>query len=133
MGVSRPTFPVARLRQAYDVEQVDLAVDHILENLALPRPRIDAGDITAMRFTPGRGGYDMAAVDDWLDEVVAELRARGAGGAPGPAEQPAAPQPAYAPTTSTAITEVRSGSSGRTLLVLAVLVVLALAAYSLFG
>ena len=91
--IERPTFPMVRLRESYEVEQVDLAVETVLENLALPQPRIDRGDIEGLRFTPvRRGGYAMTAVDDWLDEVVAELDRRT--GVP--------PEAAPAPTTSAA-------------------------------
>jgi DivIVA domain-containing protein len=75
--IERPTFPMVRLRESYDAEQVDRTVDMVLEDLALPQPRIARGDIEGLRFTPvRRGGYDMTAVDDWLDEVVAELDRR---------------------------------------------------------
>jgi DivIVA domain-containing protein len=91
MSLDRPTFPMVRLRESYEVEQVDLAVEMVLENLALPQPRIDRGDIEGLRFTPvRRGGYDMTAVDDWLDDVVAELDRR-------TGEQP---QPAVTPTSA---------------------------------
>lgn len=77
MSPDRPTFPMVRLRESYATEQVDLAVEMVLENLALPQPRIGRADIEGLRFTPvRRGGYDMTAVDDWLDEVVAELDRR---------------------------------------------------------
>ena len=75
MSLERPTFPVVRLREGYDIGEVDLAVAKALENLALPQPRIDRGDIEALRFAPVRlrPGYEMSPVDDWFDQVAAEL------------------------------------------------------------
>ena len=75
MSLERPTFPTVRLTEGYDTEDVDRAVDLALENLALAQPRIGRGDIEALRFAPVRmrPGYTMSAVDDWFDEVAAEL------------------------------------------------------------
>ena len=96
MSLERPTFPMVRLRESYDAEQVDRTVDMVLENLALPQPRIGRGDIEGLRFTPvRRGGYDMTAVDDWLDEVVAELDRR-----TGAQPEPGAPTTAATPAGS---------------------------------
>ena len=98
MSPDRPTFPMVRLRESYATEQVDLAVEMVLENLALPQPRIGRGDIEGLRFTPvRRGGYDMTAVDDWLDEVVAELDHR-AGVQPGAPSTPVAPAASERPS-----------------------------------
>ena len=104
MSLDRPTFPTVRLTEGYDTEQVDLAVAMVLENLALPEPRIGRSDIEGIRFSPVRmrPGYTMSAVDDWLDEVVAELDRRHGvppSARPEPSAPTAAPQPAsYAPT-----------------------------------
>lgn len=100
MSLDRPTFPMVRLRESYDTEQVDLAVEMVLENLALPQPRIGRGDIAGLRFTPvRRGGYDMTAVDDWLDEVVAELdRRTGVHPPPEAPTTPAAPAASASPS-----------------------------------
>jgi DivIVA domain-containing protein len=140
MTFDRPTFSTTSLREGYDTDEVDRAVELILDNLALPEPRFGADQITVLRFTPVRlqQGYDMGEVDSWLDLAAAATERRRAGGvepeqqsAPATTEA-AAPAPAptsYAPTTSTAITEVRSGGPGLYLLVLAVVVVAGVLAY----
>ena len=137
MPIDRPTFATTLMRRGYDMQQVDLAVEMILENLSLPRPRIGPGDLVDLHFTTVsyRLGYDMEQVDDWLDDVSAELAQRT--GEPVPDDAPAAPPDAlsaaattaYPPATrSDAIVEVTS-SSPRVLLVLGTLVVLAVLAY----
>ena len=143
MSIDRPTFPMVRFVEGYDTAEVDLAVAMVMENLHLPEPRIHRRDLTGMRFTPTRlrPGYDMGAVDRWLDEVVGELERRGREkGRPTGTTVPQAPpvtapalstasSAAYVPPTqSQAIVEVRGGSS-RWVLVLGLLVVLAVVAY----
>ena len=144
MTLERPAFSTTSLREGYDTDEVDRAVDLILDNLALPEPRFGADQITVLRFTPVRlqQGYDMDEVDSWLDLAAAETERRNAGGvepeqssAP-VATEAGAPAPAptsYAPTTSTAITEVKAGGSGLYLLVLAIVVVLGVLAYVLIA
>ena len=98
MSIERPSFPRQRLSESYDTEQVDLAVEMVLENLALPEPRIDRSDIEGLRFAPvWRGGYSMTAVDDWLDEVVAELDRRHGVLPEAAAAAPSTPAPGAAP------------------------------------
>lgn len=144
MGVERPTFPMVRFVEGYDTSEVDLAVAMVLENLALPTPRIGPRDVTRLRFTPTRlrDGYEMAAVDSWLDEVLAELERRGDGTTPEDTAADLGTMPAgdadpagtaYAPATSTAITEVRSGGPAVTLVVLGIVVAIAVVAYALFA
>lgn len=142
MSIDRPAFPMVRFVEGYDTAEVDLAVAMVIENLHLPEPRIHRRDLTGMRFTPTRlrPGYDMGAVDQWLDEVVGELARRGMEeGRPGTTvpEAPPVTAPALAtassaayvpPTQSQAIVEVRGGSS-RWVLALGLLVVLAVVAY----
>ena len=144
MTLERPTFSTTSIREGYDTDEVDRAVDLILHNLALPEPRFGADQITVLRFTPVRlqQGYDMGEVDSWLDLAAAETERRNAGAVE--PEQPSAPvateaeapAPAptsYAPTTSTAITEVEAGGSGLYLLVLAIVVVVGVLGYVLIA
>ena len=134
MSLERPTFPTARFVESYDIEEVDLAVAMVLENLALPRPRIDRGDIERLRFTPVRlrPGYPMGAVDDWLDEVLVELGRRD-GEQPVATTEPALAEPSPSlPTHSEAVVEVDSAST-RWLVMLAVVVVFAVLLYVSFA
>ena len=139
MSLERPTFPMVRLRESYEVEQVDLAVEMVLENLALPQPRIDRGDIEGLRFTPvRRGGYDMTAVDDWLDEVVAELDRR-TGVQPQPAVPATAAEAPAASVSPSVIVDLdaprpeRDSQRVRLLVQLAVLVVVVALLYVSFA
>ena len=134
MSLERPTFPMVRFTEGYDTEQVDLAVDMVRENLALPRPRIDRSEIEGLRFAPVRmrPGYSMDAVDDWLDQVVAELGRRGRAEPAATAPEGAVPVPAVrsstAPPPSDAIVAIPNGSR-RWLVVLALAAVIAVAVY----
>ena len=138
MSPDRPTFPMVRLRESYATEQVDLAVEMVLENLALPQPRIGRADIEGLRFTPvRRGGYDMTAVDDWLDEVVAELDRR-TGAQPRPAVHATAAAPAASASPSVivdldAARPERDSQRVRLLVQLAVLVVVVALLYVSFA
>lgn len=137
MSIERPTFPTLRLREAYDAEQVDLAVEMVLENLALPEPRIGRGDLEMLRFTPvRRGGYDMTAVDDWLDEAMAELDRR-TGVQPEP--EPAPERSPEAPVASSAIVDLAAHGTdedaawARPLVMVLVVVVVAVLLYVSFA
>lgn len=134
MSLERPTFPTARFVEAYDVEEVDLAVEMVLENLALARPRIDRGDIERLRFTPVRmrPGYTMGAVDEWLDEVLVELDRRGGEQRVATTEPTDREPSASSPTHSEAVVEVESAST-RWLVMLAVVVVFAVMLYVSFA
>lgn len=135
MSVERPAFPLLRFREAYDAEQVDLAVEMAVENLSLPHPRIGRGDIEALRFAPvRRGGYDMTAVDDWFDEVAAELDRR-AGVQPEATGPGSVPVPTEAPS---GVVDLGAGEDEdnelvRLLVKVAVVVVLALLFYLTFA
>ncbi|SEB61132.1 DivIVA domain-containing protein [Nocardioides exalbidus] len=161
MTLDRPRFSTTSLREGYDMQEVDQAIDLIFENLELAEPRFGAERITDLRFTPVRlrQGYDIGEVDTWLDLAAAETARRASGGAPpeqappvpGPAPeaQPhpqAAPQPvsapqpqaaparsSYEPTRSSAITEVSSGGPALYLILVAILVVVGVIAYALFA
>ena len=144
MTLERPAFSTTSIREGYDTDEVDRAVDLILHNLALPEPRFGADQITVLRFTPVRlqQGYDMGEVDSWLDLAAAETERRSAGGGE-PEQQPApvategvAPAPAptsYEPTRSSAITQVEAGGKGLYVLVLAILVVVGVLAYAVLA
>lgn len=93
MTLQRPTFSTTSMREGYDVDEVDRAVDEILDNLSLPEPRFGADRVTGLRFTPVRlqQGYDMGEVDSWLDLAAAETARRAGGvelGQPGPTAAP---------------------------------------------
>ena len=141
MTLARPSFSTTAMREGYDMDEVDRAVDLVFDNLALAEPRFGADQITGLRFTPVRlqQGYDMGEVDNWLDLAAAETERRIAGGVE-PDQQPAlqsetpAPAPtSYASTTSTAITEVKAGGAGLYVLVLAIVAVVGVLAYVLFA
>lgn len=141
MTLERPTFSTTAMREGYDTDEVDRAVDLIFDNLALPLPRFGADQITSLRFTPVRlqQGYDMGEVDSWLDLAAAETERRASGGVepeqptPTPAVPPAPARTSYAPTTSTAVTEVEAGGPGLYVLVLAIVVVVGVLAYALLA
>ncbi|WP_374458110.1 DivIVA domain-containing protein [Nocardioides sp.] len=98
MTLERPTFSTTSMREGYDTEEVDRAVDLVLDNLALPELRFGADQITSLRFTPVRlqQGYDMGEVDSWLDLAAAETARRSTGGVD-PEQQPATTAPDEAP------------------------------------
>ena len=64
MTLERPAFSSTSLREGYDTDEVDRAVDLILDNLALPELRFGADQITVLRFTPVRlqQGYDLSLI-----------------------------------------------------------------------
>ena len=114
MSLDRPTFQMVRHREGYDTEQVDLAVEMVLENLSLPQPRIYRSDIEGLRFMPVRmrAAYEMSSVDVWFDDAADELDLRH-GATPedrpstGEDDVPTVATPS--PTASAAIEEVDSG------------------------
>lgn len=70
---SRPQFRTTGwLSQGYAVEDVDDFLDQVFAAVAAGRP---VPDIMEARFRTarGRGAYDMAEVDTFLDELVAGL------------------------------------------------------------
>lgn len=128
MALQRPSFTTTKLREGYDMGEVDDAVDRVFSALAEPVPTMSAEDVTTLRFTPVRlrEGYDMDKVDGWLDQAAAELDRAAGGAAPG-TPAPTAHQ-TTGTTSSEAITEVRSGPS-RVLAVLTLVVLAAVLAY----
>ncbi|SFA81333.1 DivIVA domain-containing protein [Nocardioides alpinus] len=113
MSLDRPSFPTVRLTEGYDIEEVDRAVERVRVGLASPSPTIGRSEIEGLRFTPVRlrPGYEMAAVDDWLDEVVAELARRRGEPAVAP-QQRLTPMPAAAAEPSVAEPSARSQTTG---------------------
>jgi catechol 2,3-dioxygenase-like lactoylglutathione lyase family enzyme len=81
MAFSRePSFRTVRVREGYDLDDVDGFVDRVLETLAgragsraLTPEAIEAYDFAVVRW---REAYLMDDVDDWLDGAAAELRRR---------------------------------------------------------
>lgn len=132
MTLERPRFTTTKLTEGYDMGEVDDAIDRIFAALDGSAPALTPADVQTLRFTPVRlrQGYTIGEVDDWLDLAAAELAAPRAGTSePGATGTPDPTQPAYAPTTSAAITEVGAGSS-RVLVGIVVLVVLVVLAYA---
>ena len=137
MSIDRPTFPLQRFVESYDAEQVDRAVEMVRDNIALPQPRIDRRDIEALRFTPvRRSGYSMTAVDDWLDEVAAELDRRAG---VRPAAPASAPATSVSPATPGVVVDLDARDAAedsemvRLLVKVAVVVVLAVLFYVTFA
>ena len=99
--IQPPRFMTTLMRVGYDQPEVDAAVDRVMAAFALDEPGIGAAEIEGLRFrrVNYRQGYDMEQVDDWLGDVVDELRRREAGALPAapaptaPAYVPAAPRP----------------------------------------
>ncbi|WP_242532520.1 DivIVA domain-containing protein [Nocardioides sp. S5] len=138
MALERPRFSTTRLREGYDVADVDTAVDRVFVALADGATSMTASDVSSLRFNPVRlaEGYDMGEVDSWLDQAAAELGRTSGGAAPAtPAARETPASAAYETTSGTrsdAVTEVRS-SSPRILVVLALVVLLAIVAYAFYA
>lgn len=74
-----PTFRTRRMREGYDLDEVDDFVDRVLDVLegktgtasALSPEAIEAYEFRVVKF---RECYSMDDVDDWLDAAAAELR-----------------------------------------------------------
>jgi DivIVA domain-containing protein len=137
MALERPRFSTTKLREGYDIADVDDAIDRVFVALGDGATSMTASDVSSLRFEPVRlrEGYDMGEVDNWLDQAAAEL-GRTSGGAAPAAPAPETPTSAAHETTSgtrsDAITEVRS-TSPRILAVLALVVLLAVVAYALYA
>ncbi|WP_344771224.1 DivIVA domain-containing protein [Aeromicrobium panaciterrae] len=67
------TFSKVRLREGYDIDEVDAFLAEVERNLLGPLPHAElARRIAHARFTPVRlrqQGYDMGAVDEHLDTL----------------------------------------------------------------
>jgi DivIVA domain-containing protein len=136
--LERPRFSTTKLREGYDIADVDAAVDRVFVALADGATSMTASDVSSLRFNPVRlaAGYDMGEVDTWLDQAAAELGRTSGDASPAAPAAPATPASAAYETTSgtrsDAITEVRS-SSPRIMLVLALVVLLAIVAYAFYA
>lgn len=65
-------FLVVRLREGYDIGEVDAFVERIRNGAG----SLTADEVNAVQFTTVRlrAGYDMQAVDEYLDAVAAQVR-----------------------------------------------------------
>ncbi len=91
-------LPAADFRRVpmggYQVEAVDRLVEEIRAGLATDPPTVTASRIIDARVpTVSFRGYDVAAVDDWLDLATAAVRQRPSGPTSGPTSARAAPWP----------------------------------------
>jgi DivIVA domain-containing protein len=92
-SVTAARFPTVRLRQAYSAGDVDAFLTDLAAAVragAPVRERIDAA-----RFKQGFGGYDMGAVDDFLDRT-----GQAAGAGTGGSEPAVVADPSSAMTSS---------------------------------
>lgn len=66
-------FAVVRLREGYDIAEVDAFVTRVAAG------NVSSADARSARFTPVRVrlGYDMGEVDDYIDGIAAQLSAAG--------------------------------------------------------
>ncbi|MDO7868893.1 DivIVA domain-containing protein [Nocardioides jiangxiensis] len=88
IDVDRVRFSPVRLREGYDMGEVDQHLDLVKQTLAALDAAVTGsapvpGALPSPRFTPVRlrEGYDMGEVDAFLDEVAAEeARLRGLAG-----------------------------------------------------
>jgi DivIVA domain-containing protein len=120
-GQPAPRFTVVRMREGYDIRQVDEFLGQVSAALEFDPPLMRAGDVESQRFRPVRlrSGYEMGEVDDHLDALAAELRRR----------EPAEPAPRADPAPG--VVEERPRTIWPFLLALLVVVVAVLAAFLL--
>lgn len=102
--VAQIEFTTVRLRVGYDMQEVDLFLDAVIETLrglehgadARPaEPHVTARDVAAVQFstTKIREGYDQEEVDQFVQQVVATLASYAASPS---AAAPERPSPAVA-------------------------------------
>jgi DivIVA domain-containing protein len=115
MTIERPRFTTNRFAEAYDMGEVDDAVDRIFAALAEPVPPMAPADVHGLRFTPTRlrDGYDMGEVDAWLDVAAAELAQRGGTAPPAGSPAPAPSRTAPATPRPDPYVELRTGPAWR--------------------
>jgi len=77
-GQPAPRFTVVRMREGYDIRQVDEFLGQVSAALEFDPPLMRADDVESQRFRPVRlrSAYEMGEVDDHLDSLAAELRRR---------------------------------------------------------
>ncbi|NYE35675.1 DivIVA domain-containing protein [Nocardioides cavernae] len=134
MSLRRPTFSTRRLAEAYDMGEVDDAIDRIFAALAADPPAMAPEQVSGLRFTPTRlrDGYAMTEVDQWLDEAAAELAARGGRAGAEPTTAATTAPTTRASASSDAIVEVR-GSRTRLVVVLVGVAVLVVAMWAYYS
>ena len=78
MAEENPTFSTVRMREGYDIDEVDEFLDQARAALAADPPLMTPLDVETRRFHPVRlrTGYDMGEVDAYLDRLTEELRGR---------------------------------------------------------
>lgn len=84
---SAPPFPLSRWREGYDPAEVDAFVQRLRASSA---GEISVSEVREQQFSPSRWakpGYDVVAVDAYLDAVADRLEA---GGRPGDVPVPGA-------------------------------------------
>ncbi len=102
--VAQIEFTTVRLRVGYDMQEVDLFLDSVIETLrgleqgrdARPaEPHVTARDVAAVQFstTKIREGYDQEEVDQFVQQVASTLASHAASPS---AAAPARPSPAAA-------------------------------------
>ena len=92
MAEEHPTFSTVRMREGYDIGEVEEFLDQARAALATDPPSMTPLDVENRRFHPVRlrTGYDMAEVEAYLDRLAEELRCRQD---PEAAEQETPPRP----------------------------------------
>jgi DivIVA domain-containing protein len=75
---SGPPFTLTRLREGYDIAQVDAFIADVVTRMAIEPPTVRVEEIRTARFKPVRlkQGYEMREVDAYLDHLEAERRKR---------------------------------------------------------
>jgi DivIVA domain-containing protein len=111
MAVTRePEFGTVRMREGYDLDEVDDFVDLVIDTLEdRGTKRVTPEEIERYEFRVVRlkTSYDMEDVDRWLDEAAAELRARAKG-------YQASSESAEATTDNSSVQSVAELTSDRT-------------------
>ena len=71
-------FTRARLRQGYDIGQVDAFISRVVHDLGSPESAMHAAEVREVQFRPVmlRESYDMREVDGYLDELERQLADR---------------------------------------------------------
>ena len=64
--IERVRFTPSRLREGYDMGDVDTLLDHLVQAVRAGEPLGPIVDLVRLRTTKLREGYDQAEVDDFL-------------------------------------------------------------------
>ena len=78
MAEESPTFSTVRMREGYDIGEVDEFLDQARAALAADPPLMTPLGVETRRFHPVRlrTGHDMGEVDAYLDRLAEALRSR---------------------------------------------------------